>query len=470
MFRRFSTSFALLSMFLDGILVVLSLYLAALIRPVLNRFSFIITMPAPVELPGVVFLFAVIVWIGVMLFLGVYDGRKNYRVIDEFSSVVISSLLAGVSLAGVLYLSYREVSRALFATFFILALTSLLSWRVIARLIFRRNATLVPARRRVLVVGSGPLAQAVGGQILAYANLGWVLAGYLADADPSIAKGDEVLGPLSEARRVVSTRQIDDIVITLPPDAHETTNWLLAEVGDLAVKIWAVPDYFNLAVQQAQYENFAGLAMLDLQLPALSDYQRLLKRLVDLFITVVCFLPALVVMGLIALVIRLESHAPAVFKQVRVGENGKLFNMYKFRTMVPDAENLRHLVETTDADGNLLHKPPDDPRVTRFGRILRRTSLDELPQLWNILKGEMSLVGPRPELPFLVDRYQPWQRRRLGVPQGLTGWWQVNGRSDKPMHLHTEDDLYYIQHYSLGLDLKILMMTVIAVLRGRGAF
>jgi lipopolysaccharide/colanic/teichoic acid biosynthesis glycosyltransferase len=144
--------------------------------------------------------------------------------------------------------------------------------------------------------------------------------------------------------------------------------------------------------------------------------------------------------------------------------------MFKFRTMVADAENLRHTVETTDSEGQLIHKSDRDPRVTRVGRILRKTSMDELPQLLNILRGEMSLVGPRPELPYLVERYEPWQRKRFAVPQGITGWWQVNGRSDKPMHLNTEDDLYYVQNYSLLLDIQILFKTILVVLRGKGAF
>ena len=138
--------------------------------------------------------------------------------------------------------------------------------------------------------------------------------------------------------------------------------------------------------------------------------------------------------------------------------------------MVPNAEDLRELVERMDDHGSLIHKSVDDPRVTRVGRVLRRTSLDELPQIFNILVGEMSLIGPRPEIPYLVDMYEPWQRKRFAVPQGLTGWWQVNGRSDKPMHLHTEDDLYYVQNYSLLLDLKILLKTILVVLRGSGAY
>ena len=123
-----------------------------------------------------------------------------------------------------------------------------------------------------------------------------------------------------------------------------------------------------------------------------------------------------------------------------------------------------------DEDGNLIHKSENDPRVTKVGRFLRRTSIDELPQLINVFKGEMSLVGPRPEMPWVIENYEPWQVRRLSVPQGITGWWQVNGRSDKPMHLHTEEDLYYIQNYTLWMDIYIMLKTPWVILRGKGAY
>ena len=144
--------------------------------------------------------------------------------------------------------------------------------------------------------------------------------------------------------------------------------------------------------------------------------------------------------------------------------------MVKFRTMVANADGLRHLVERQDENGNFIYKSKDDPRVTRVGKFLRHASLDEIPQLLNVMRGDMSLVGPRPEIPELVEKYQPWQRQRFAVPQGMTGWWQIHGRSDKPMHLHTEEDLFYVQHYSIWLDLQILFKTLWVTFRGKGAY
>jgi len=196
----------------------------------------------------------------------------------------------------------------------------------------------------------------------------------------------------------------------------------------------------------------------------------MLKRVFDLSFGFLALTLALPLMALSALLVFLEDGRPIIFRQKRVGKNGRLFEMLKFRTMVKDAEQLQSQVEKRDLDGNLIHKVKDDPRVTRVGSLLRRFSLDELPQLFNVLAGTMSLVGPRPEMPFLVDGYESWQRKRFAVPPGMTGWWQVTGRSDKPMHLHTEDDLYYIQNYSIWLDLEIIVRTIWVVLIGKGSY
>jgi lipopolysaccharide/colanic/teichoic acid biosynthesis glycosyltransferase len=158
-------------------------------------------------------------------------------------------------------------------------------------------------------------------------------------------------------------------------------------------------------------------------------------------------------MLVISVAIRLESRGSILFCQELVGVNGHIFEMLKFRTMVPEAENLRNLVEHLNESGQLIHKTSDDPRVTRGGRLLRRTSLDKLPQMLNVFRGEMSLVGPHSEMPYLVEKYKLWQRARFAVPQGITGWWQIQGRRDIPMHLNTDDVLYYLQNYSLLLDI-----------------
>ncbi len=256
----------------------------------------------------------------------------------------------------------------------------------------------------------------------------------------------------------------------MPTRAYEKVNQLVKELDDLAVKIWIVPDYFSLSMHHTEMGDFLGLPMLDLRAAALSEYQRMVKRMFDLACTILILIPALPAMALVALAILLEDGQPVGFTQPRVGENRKLFKFYKFRTMVKNAEDMQKQVDTINDQGELIHKTAHDPRVTRLGRILRRFSLDELPQFFNVLLGNMSLVGPRPELPYLVEQYEPWQRKRFSVPQGLTGWWQIHGRSDKPMHLHTEDDLYYIQNYSIWLDIQILVQTIWIIIRGRGAY
>jgi lipopolysaccharide/colanic/teichoic acid biosynthesis glycosyltransferase len=202
----------------------------------------------------------------------------------------------------------------------------------------------------------------------------------------------------------------------------------------------------------------------------ISGYQRAVKRTLDIVTSSILLVVLTPIMLVIAVAIKLDSRGPILFRQKRVGEGGRIFEMFKFRSMYADAEARQAEVYRFTENGHLLHKHRDDPRVTPVGRILRRTSLDELPQFLNVFMGEMSLVGPRPELPMLVARYEPWQRERLLVPQGLTGWWQINGRSEKPMHLHTEADIYYVRNYSLLLDIRIMFKTFSVVLRGSDAF
>jgi exopolysaccharide biosynthesis polyprenyl glycosylphosphotransferase len=233
-----------------------------------------------------------------------------------------------------------------------------------------------------------------------------------------------------------------------------------------------VPDVFSMIFIRATVEDFAGIPLVGLREPAIEGLACVVKRVFDLAVGGGTLLLSIPAMATIAVAIKLDSAGPVLFRGSRIGEGGKSFEMLKFRTMVVGAEAQEMKLARDLGEGPpLFEKTPDDPRITRVGCILRRWSLDELPQLFNVLRGEMSLVGPRPELPWLVERYEPWQRQRFAVPQGMTGWWQVGGRSNRADHrLRVEDDLYYIRNWSVWLDIRILWMTVGAVLRGEGAY
>lgn len=195
-----------------------------------------------------------------------------------------------------------------------------------------------------------------------------------------------------------------------------------------------------------------------------------IKRTLDVLLATLAMLLLAPLIALTAVLVVLDSPGPFLFRQQRIGKDGRPFVMLKFRTMTSDRREQHVGPPQGHAERRLVHKSPTDPRVTRQGRFLRRTCLDELPQLWNVLRGEMSLVGPRPELPEIVANYEPWQHQRHVVPPGITGWWQVNRDGTRLMHESTELDLYYLEHWSVGLDLVILARTFIVATRGIGAF
>jgi exopolysaccharide biosynthesis polyprenyl glycosylphosphotransferase len=470
MFRRFSVNFALFSIGLDASLVILALYIADQMRWRLNVLTFVTSLASNIRLPIELYLIFPLIWIAVLLLVSVYDGRRNLRVVDELNGLTLGLMLSGGLMAGVLYFSFRNVSRLQFLMFIALAFVCQVGWRLIYRVVFRLRGWGGVSSQRVLVLGAGRIGQQIAEKVKEQSRLGMELAGFL-DVEPKMFP-DVVncLGTLDDARAVVQAHAIDDVIIALPRSQYTWLNKVATDLHDLPLRVWVIPDYFSLTLHRASVVEFAGIPMLDLRAPALSEYQRMVKRAFDLVVSITSLPVVLPVMGVSALMIRLDSAGSVLLRQERVGENGRLFGMLKFRTMVQGADKLNHLVERTDGEGNILHKSPDDPRITRVGRGLRRASLDELPQLFNVLRGEMSLVGPRPELPHLVEKYERWQRQRFAVPQGVTGWWQIHGRSDRPMHLHTEDDLYYVQHYSIWLDLQIIVRTIWVVLRGKGAY
>jgi exopolysaccharide biosynthesis polyprenyl glycosylphosphotransferase len=391
--------------------------------------------------------------------------------LEESKRVVGAVTFSMLVLMGILYLSYVTLPRTLITSLFGLNIVLLIGWRVLFHLyevvmLSRRRH----AMQRVLIIGANDTGKQVAEVIKHSPWARLEVFGYL-DDERRGAFGDlPVVGQLDRVRELVENNNIEEVVVALPHNAYDKINNIVMELQTLPVQVRVVPSYLSLALYRPTVNDLGGLPLINLRDPALTNSQRLVKRAFDLIAASAIMLTILPVMALIALAIKLDSPGPIFFKQVRVGENGRLFKMYKFRSMVVNAEQMQTQFNQTDIDGNTLHKFRNDPRVTRVGRILRKTSLDELPQFINVIRGEMSLVGPRPELPWLVDEYQSWQRQRFAVPQGITGWWQVNGRSDKPCHLNTDQDLYYIQNYSFFLDIKILLKTIPAIVRGKGAF
>lgn len=467
MLRRFSVNFFVFSICLDGLLVLAALWLAGHALPMLAYFD----RAGMVEdrLPLSLYFWVPISWLVTFIAISLYDGHRNLRFVYEVLWLGLGVTIAATVMAGQLYLTATYFPRSQFFLFVGLAGLAMLAWRVGIRAFWRLHPAQSEFHRRVLVAGAGAVGNSIVREIEARLPHGVTFLGYL-DDDPAKQGQPQVLGTLDAIAGAVQEHRADDVILTLPPRAYQRTSWVVAQLQSLPVRVYIIPSDYRLALYRTSVDEIAGIPLIDIRAPALDEYQRFVKRVLDLGVASLMFLFGWPVMVLIALLIRLDSPGPVIYRSRRVGENGREFDMLKFRTMREDADRLLHLVERPDMHGKLVHKHPDDPRVTRLGRILRRYSLDELPQLVNVLRGEMSMVGPRPELPSLVSQYEPWQWVRFTVPQGLTGWWQVNGRSERPMHLNTEDDIYYVRHYSVWLDIKILARTVLVVLFGRGAY
>lgn len=464
MFRRVSIRSAL---FLgDLAVIVLATFIANWLRPQLS-FGKPVGLIYLTELwPGwPIYVLAVAVWGAGFLLLDVYNLQKNLRLVDELQRLLAAHLATTLAFAGVLYFSFRDVSRLQVLSFAFASLLLLIGYRFVFRIFLHFFGDKRYGTRRVLIVGTGPIGHQVADMVIKNSWTGLKLVGFV-DDDPQAITAGRYFGNLDQTLQVVQNERITEVIVALPREAHAKLANLVTVLQALKVNVRIVPDFFDLVFLRSVVEEFGEMPLITLREPVLDPWQRLVKRTFDLVMSTVGFIVALPVMAVIALAIKWDSTGPIIFRQQRVGENGRLFDMYKFRTMFHNTEEIKEEA----SEGHLIHKFYDDPRVTRVGRFLRRTSLDELPQLVNVLKGEMSLVGPRPELPWLVDRYASWQRKRFEVPQGLTGWWQVNGRANKLMHLHTEDDLYYIKNYSLWLDIKILWRTIKAVIERRGAY
>ncbi|MDZ4764709.1 MAG: sugar transferase [Chloroflexota bacterium] len=479
--RREHREYTLIMPLIDALLAVLAFALAyivryewQLLRPVfeLNR--------APFE-PFLPYVAVYVAW----LYL-TYRGSGLYRPahgrawLEEVYTLINGVTNATVVLMAISFVTQPVVfSRLMLIYAALITIILLAAARVVQRMVQTRLRARGVGVQRALVVGvgvaeSGSVGGAVLRTLISRRELGYEPIGFL-DADPERGGVDigrvRGLGGIDNLAKSLRECPIDIVLITLPWTQHARIVEMIQMCRVAGVEVSVVPDVFQLNLRQVQVENLDGIPLLRVNgHVSFKGTNRLLKRAIDLGL-ITLFAPVWIpLFVLVALLIRLESSGAVFYRAKRVGENGREFGMIKFRSMIPDAEKLRdHLTKTLELDPR-RPKIKNDPRVTRVGRFIRATSLDELPNLINVLRGHMSLVGPRPPTPDEVSLYEPWHMQRLQILPGMTGLWQVSGRSEVPFEEMCLMDIYYIENWSIGLDAQILMMTIPHVLLRQGAY
>lgn len=409
---------------------------------------------------------------------GVWRRRRGEFWIDEVSRIIYATAAAiALMMAVTFILSFFQPSpfsrlMLFWALAFIVLFisTARLIRRFIFALLYRHDIRV----DRVLVIGSGEAGRGVIRTLLARPDLGFRAIGYLDDrtGENNIGLGRiPHLGSCDDLERILQKHtDLHAVFIVLPGEMNQEILSMLRICQAHNIQAHVVPDLLQLSLNRVEFNNMAGIPMLSAREVGISRLQHFLKRVLDLTLVAAGGLPALLAMAVIALAIKLDSPGPIIYSAERVGKHGRRFKMYKFRSMIMGAEEQKDaLAHLNEADGPIF-KIKDDPRLTRIGRFIRRLSLDELPQIYNVAVGNMSLVGPRPPLPEEVAQYKPWHMQRLSVIGGITGLWQVSGRSDLTFDELCLLDIYYIENWSLAMDIRILLQTIPHSLFGKGAY
>ncbi|MCD6386094.1 sugar transferase [Candidatus Sumerlaeota bacterium] len=392
-----------------------------------------------------------------------YNFREKTSGFDMVVRILKTSL---VSLVGLLALAtlvkHLEIGRSVILFSAIGLFLYLYITRTFIRYLKRRLLAKGYGLTRVVIVGAGEAGNKVKDQIINHPESGFKVIGFV-DDDPSKINqqinGIPVLGKISELPQIIKSKNIEQVFLAIPSLPSSELINIIMRCESTGVEFRVVSDMFGVLTSSVKIDEVDEVPIVRVPTRGLLPWQALLKRMMDIvvasFLLILFAIPSLIIIVLI----KIDSKGPAIFKQQRVGKDGKLFLMYKFRTMYNNVNPYEEAPVT-----------PEDPRITRFGKLLRKTSLDEIPQLLNVLKGDMSMVGPRPEMPFIAERYEEWQKRRLDVKPGITGLWQIAGRKKLPLYLNLEYDFYYIRNQSLLLDITILLKTIYVVLFGKGAF
>jgi len=451
-------------MLADGVLAFVLLVVLSLIRFGDEWLSIWTPLLAQPAIGGVAYAVA---WVVVLWLHGLYQMRARWTIRGEGIAIARATVVLGL-ITGTLLFAFRlpDVSRLflllLFPSQWLLTLTTRIGLRIAFEWLRARGYN----QRYVLVVGTGPRAQAFARKLETHRELGLQVHGFVDDEkQPSFGRPWRYLGRLDEIETLLHSEVIDEIALCLPFTQWDRMN-AIAHLCEEEGKIVRVPvDVLDHAFAAGRFEDLDGTPVYSLVSGPERVAALFVKRLFDIVVAGLALVAASPFLAAIALAIRLRDGSPILFRQVRVGLHGRPFQVLKFRTMVTDAE--ARYAEVVQHSDPRAFKLTDDPRITPTGRFLRRTSLDELPQLWNVLSGEMSLVGPRPAPPREVQGYDLWHRRRLSMKPGITGLWQVSARRSEAFDDRAQLDLSYIDRWSLWLDVKILARTIPAAFEGR---
>lgn len=390
----------------------------------------------------------------------------------ELRMTAQACLNAGLLLCGAMYLAHDlAVSRAVVVLLTLGAMVSLCTWRAVGRMSRYRQYERGLATRHVVILGTNRVSRALGYHLRRETRLGYTLSGHILvpGSEPSHSEvpDAQVLGSLDQLDRIVRKYFVDEVVIT----EHcpiEIVIRIIKEARDLGIDVRTLSGYYNDLAPRSGIEYIGTFPLVALHRNVPRTLAVALKRAGDFVLSSLALIAVSPAMLAIAIAIRMESPGSIFYISERIGRRGRVFQCFKFRTMVPNAEQLREELDRLNERDGVLFKVKNDPRITRLGRFLRKYSLDELPQFFNVMRGEMSLVGPRPPLASEVERYSLEHLRRLEVPPGLTGLWQVQARQDASFEKYIALDTAYVEHWSFWLDLKILVRTAEVVLRGTG--
>jgi exopolysaccharide biosynthesis polyprenyl glycosylphosphotransferase len=411
-----------------------------------------------------------VTWVVVLWASGLYRLSVRWRVWTEIRDLARATLLVLViTLSALFLLKQTDVSRLFLALLFVGQPAVTLGGRLLLRAAFDANRRRGRDARYMLVAGTGPLAQDFADRVERHSGLGMRIIGHLA------APGERrhvvtrpILGTVDQIEEIFHSRVVDEVAVCLPPTAasylEPITGLAAGEGKTVRVAVDPVEEVLPGAIQ----EEFDGFVIRSLVNDGQREVGLVLKRTIDIVGASIGLVLASPLLAAVALALRVTEGSPILFRQTRTGLHGRPFTMLKFRSMVTDAEQRLQEVAHLNERNGVAFKARNDPRMTPLGRWLRKTSIDELPQLWNVLTGSMSLVGPRPPLPREVAEYDVWHRRRLSMKPGITGLWQVEARHEPDFDRWVEHDLIYIDGWSIWLDLKILARTLPALLAHGG--